>query len=130
MKRKLADEQRYQYRVPVRLTNDEFQQVSQLAEKLHMSKAAVFRFGVFNSKAKARWLKNLDKRPKEEFDVNDNNRQAILDLTAELNKIGTNVNQIAHKANRTDNVLPETKQVLKQTINELNKVLRVLGCHT
>ena len=83
---------------------------------------------MFNSKTKTRWLDNLDKNTKKSA-IQGVDRATVLQLINEINRIGTNVNQVAHKANKFNNVPHETRSVLKQTINKLNQVLGVLGCH-
>lgn len=125
---KKLDKDKHSHLVTVRLNDDEFEQVSALATRLNLSKSAIFRFAVFNSKTKTRWLDNLDKNTKKSA-IQGVDRATVLQLINEINRIGTNVNQVAHKANKFNNVPRETRSVLKQTINKLDKVLGVLGCH-
>ena len=45
-------------------------------------------------------------------------------MTAELQKIGTNINQIAKKVNTTGDLYPEEMQELKEMVKELWRILR------
>lgn len=116
--------------VTVRLTDNEFKQLSQVAEKTKLSKGAVIRFYVFKSETKADWLKHLDKDSRKATAVRGVDRETLKNYINDFKKVGTNVNQIAHKANRDNRVPPETKAMLQDTIQKLNKVLGALGCHT
>lgn len=115
--------------VTIRLNDKEFEQVSALAKSTGLSKSAIFRFAVFNSKTKAAWLKNLD-RGTQKATIQGVDRATVLQLINEINRVGTNINQIAHKANKFNNVPHETRSMLRQTIKMLDKVLGVLGCRT
>lgn len=116
--------------VTVRLTDNEFKQLSQVAEKTKLSKGAVIRFYVFKSETKADWLKHLDKDSRKATAVRGVDRETLKNYINDFKKVGTNVNQIAHKANKDNRVPPETKAMLQETIQKLNKVLGALGCHT
>ena len=126
---KKLDKDKHSHLVTVRLNDDEFEQVSALATRLNLSKSAIFRIAVFNSKTKAAWLKNLD-RSTQKATIQGVDRATVLQLINEINRVGTNINQIAHKANKFNNVPHETRGMLKQTIKILDKVLGVLGCRT
>lgn len=116
--------------VTVRLTDNEFKQLSQVAEKTKLSKGAVIRFYVFKSETKADWLKHLDKDSRKATAVRGIDRETLKNYINDFKKVGTNINQIAHKANKDNRVPPETKVMLRETIQKLNKVLGALGCHT
>lgn len=127
---KKTDKEKHGNVVTVRLTDTEFQQLSKVAEKTKLSKGAVIRFYVFKSETKADWLKHLDKDSRKATAVRGVDRETLKNYINDFKKVGTNVNQIAHKANRDNRVPPETKAMLQDTIQKLNKVLGALGCHT
>lgn len=116
--------------VTVRLTDNEFKQLSAVAKKTKLSKGAVIRFYVFKSETKADWLKHLDKDSRKATAVRGVDRETLKNYINDFKKVGTNVNQLAHKANRDNRVPTETKAMLQETIHKLNKVLGALGCHT
>lgn len=117
-------------RITVRLTDDEYRQIDTAAKRLKISQAAVVRSLIFYVESDNDLLDKIDKKqPHNEVIIRGVDRTTVLKLIGELNRIGTNINQIAHKVNRDNHVPHETKKELKQTNKLLEKVLGVLGCH-
>lgn len=117
-------------RITVRLTDDEYRQIDTAAKRLKISQAAVVRSIVFYVESDHDLLDKIDsKQSHDELIIEGVDRATVLNLIRELNRIGTNINQIAHKVNRDNHIPHETKQELKNVNKLLEKVLGVLRCH-
>lgn len=116
-------------RITVRLTDDEYRQIDTAAKRLKISQAAVVRSIVFYVESDNDLLDKIDNKQKKEVVIEGVDRATILNLIRELNHLGNNINQIAHKVNRDNHIPHETKQELKNVNKLLEKVLGILGCH-
>jgi uncharacterized protein (DUF1778 family) len=55
----------------------------------------------------------------------------LLEISAELNKIGVNINQIAKIANSTGNITPERIQYLRNEIDRMEFMIdNIIECYT
>ena len=117
-------------RITVRLTEDEYRQIDTAAKRLKISQAAVVRSLIFYVESDNDLLDKIDsKQSHDEVIIEGVDRATVLNLIRELNHVGNNINQIAHKVNRDNHIPHETKQELKNVNKLLEKVLGVLGCH-
>lgn len=117
--------------VTVRLTDDEFEKISELSEATGLSKSSIFRLTIFDEALRAEWVDKLDQFTTAKSPVaNKADTKEVENLITAVNRVGVNVNQLAHQANKDKRVPLRTKQVLLDTINELDKVLEALGCRT
>lgn len=117
-------------RITVRLTDDEYRQIDTAAKRLKISQAAVVRSLIFYVESDNDLLDKIDsKQSHDEVIIEGVDRATVLNLIRELNHVGNNINQIAHKVNRDNHVPHATKKELKNIQELLEKTLGVLGCH-
>lgn len=119
-------------RITIRVSDTEYKQIDTVAKRLHMSQSAVVRAVLFQIEPKKNLFQKIDKQQHKSHNyvvIKGVNRNITLGLIASLNRIGNNINQIAHQANRDLRVPPETKKELEHTNKFLKTLLGVLGCH-
>jgi len=97
---------------PIRLTDDEFSKLTQRADALGLSRAAYVR------------LKALGKAGPRSQKVPRAGTKDLAKLLAEVNKIGSNINQIARALNRGRDFEKEFAQTLVERIRELQDRVR------
>lgn len=115
--------------VTVRMTEPEFTKISELSEATGLSKSDIFRLPVFDSVVRAEWVDKLDQYKIKKSDVANNaDSQLVSNLIREVDRVGVNVNQLAHKANKNNNLPHETRKVLRETNQKLDEILEALGC--
>jgi len=93
--------------VNFRVSEDEYQQLEQMANNLGMSVPAFCKAKVKSSKIKAPLL----------------DRQGALNIASELRKTGVNVNQIAKHLNSGGNVSNEQINALQKELSEIWQLL-------
>lgn len=117
--------------VTVRMTEPEFTKITELSEATGLSKSDIFRLPVFDSVVRAEWVDKLDQyKIKKSDEIKNADTEKVNDLITAVNRIGTNVNQIAHQANKNKNVPHSTLKVLNETNKKLDTILEALGCRT